>query len=92
MPDEWESANGCDPAKADNNIRHESGYTMLEMYLDYAMSHRPQMEDGYTPSTEGIGELQGDNVQCTKILRDGQLLIQHGERFYSVQGNEVKLF
>ncbi|MBR0064660.1 MAG: pectate lyase [Paludibacteraceae bacterium] len=92
MPDEWESANGCDPDKADNNVRHESGYTMLEMYLDYAMSHRPQMEDGYTPSTEGIGEVQDDNVPCTKILRDGQLLIQRGERFYSVQGNEVKLF
>ena len=47
MPDEWERANGCNPEAADNNVRHASGYTMLEMYLDYAMTHRPQMEDGY---------------------------------------------
>ena len=47
MPDVWESENGCDPTTPDNNVRHASGYTMLEMYLDYAMSHRPQMEDGY---------------------------------------------
>ena len=53
MPDEWETANGCDPQTPDNNVRHESGYTMLELYLDYAMTHRPQMEDGYQ-EPEGI--------------------------------------
>ena len=53
MPDIWESANGCDPTTPDNNVRHASGYTMLEMYLDYAMSHRPQMDDNYQKS-EGL--------------------------------------
>ena len=53
MPDVWESANGCDPNVPDNNVRHASGYTMLEMYLDYAMTHRPQMDDNYGKS-EGL--------------------------------------
>lgn len=47
MPDAWETANGCDPDTPDQNTLHASGYTMLEMYLDYAMTHRTPMDDGY---------------------------------------------
>ena len=34
MPDAWETEHGCDPAVADNNVVSESGYTMLEVYLN----------------------------------------------------------
>ena len=82
MPDEWESANGCNPNVADNNALHESGYTMLEMYLDYAMTHKTPMDDGYK---DGIVHPVVCS-QTTKILRDGQLYIQRGENTYTPTG------
>ena len=87
MPDVWESANGCDPNVADNNVRHASGYTMLEMYLNDAM-HKEPMDDGYQ-EPQGVKEV---NVQITgqKILREGQLFIQRGDRIYTVTGLEVQ--
>lgn len=33
MPDAWESANGLNPAVADNNLTNPDGYTALEVYL-----------------------------------------------------------
>ena len=38
----------------------------------------------------GIVEAQGDNVQCTKILRNGQLFIIHDGIEYNVMGQMVK--
>lgn len=64
MPDEWEIANNSDPQTADNNVRHASGYTMLELYLDYAMTHRPQMEDGYL-EPEGIEQTTNHQLPIT---------------------------
>ncbi|MCH5346801.1 MAG: hypothetical protein J1E63_06800, partial [Muribaculaceae bacterium] len=37
MPDEWEKANGLNPAVADNNILNSEGYTALEVYLNSLM-------------------------------------------------------
>ena len=87
MPDEWESANGCDPEVADNNVRHASGYTMLEMYLHYAITHKMPMDDGYR-EPEGIENayFRQGGAGTQKILRDGQLLIQRGDKFYTLQG------
>ena len=90
MPDEWESANGCNPETADNNLRHSSGYTMLEMYLDYAMTHKSPMDDGYVePDPEGVQNPEY-SVQSQKILRDGQLLILRGARTFTVTGLEIE--
>ena len=89
MPDVWESANGCDPNVADNNVRHASGYTMLEMYLDYAMTHKAPMDDGYKPSSEGVESIEW-SVESTKFLRDGQLLIRRGEKIYTIQGQIIQ--
>ena len=89
MPDEWEAMNGTDPINPDNNTLHESGYTMLEMYLNYAMSHKTPMDDGYTPSTEDVS-LQQSEIRSTKILRDGILYIQRGEKIYTVQGQIIE--
>ena len=88
MPDVWETENGCDPAVADQNTRHESGYTMLEMYLNYAMTHKEPMDDGYKPSTEGVESLEL-RVESKKILRGGQLYIQRGEKIYTPMGAEI---
>lgn len=87
MPDFWEAENGTDPINPDNNTLHESGYTMLEMYLDYAMTHKTPMDDGYVP--QGI-ENTDYPIPTNKILRDGQLYIQRGERVFTVTGVEVK--
>lgn len=90
MPDEWESANGCNPEVADNNVRHASGYTMLEMYLDYAMTHKQPMDDGYVePDPEGVQNPEY-SVQSKKILRDGQLLILRGDKKYTITGLELQ--
>ena len=87
MPDVWETANGCDPNVADNNVRHESGYTMLEMYLDYAMTHKAPMDDGYQ-EPQGIQNTEY-RVRAQKILRDGQIYIQRGEILYTLTAERV---
>ena len=86
MPDVWEAANGTDPLNPDNNVRHASGYTMLEMYLDYAMTHKTPMDDGYRPSEEGFEDLKSEDMNTQKILREGQLFIRRGEKVYTIQG------
>lgn len=40
--------------------------------------------------TEAIGEVPSDQVQCTKMLRDGQLLILRNDKTYTAQGAVVK--
>ena len=87
MPDEWESANGCDPAVPDQNTLHPSGYTMLEMYLDYAITHKEPMDDGY--QLLGV-ESPKSKVESKKILRDGQLFIQRGAKTYTLQGQVIE--
>lgn len=87
MPDVWEATNGCDPNTADNNVRHASGYTMLEMYLNDAMSKEP-MDDGYV-EPQGI-EQPTANAKANKILREGQLLIQRGEKVYTITGQLIE--
>ena len=86
MPDSWEMANGCNPNIADNNTLHESGYTMLEMYLDYAITHKSPMDDGYQPQGVEWPTANSQEPIAIKKLRDGQLLIQRGEKIYTVDG------
>ncbi|MBQ8705498.1 MAG: hypothetical protein IJ548_04270 [Paludibacteraceae bacterium] len=38
----------------------------------------------------GVENVQDDNVQSTKVLRDGQLIIQRGDKEYNAQGQIVK--
>ena len=96
MPDFWEALNGTDPLNPDNNTLHESGYTMLEMYLDYAMTHREPMDDGYTPSEEGIQNTV-HSTQAQKIIREGHIYIQRGMvsdqdvKIYTIQGQVIEV-
>ena len=39
---------------------------------------------------EGIEDVQNDNVQSTKVLRDGQLFIERNGRTYDAKGVEVR--
>ena len=87
MPDEWEIANGCDPTVADNNTLHKSGYTMFEMYLDYAMTHKAPMDDGYKP--QGLQNTEY-RIQTQKMLREGQIYIRRGEKVYTVTGQAIR--
>ena len=88
MPDVWEVANGCNPEIPDNNVRHASGYTMLEMYLQYAITHKTAMDDGYQePQGVESVEWRGESI---KVFRDGQLLIQRGENTYTIQGQIIQ--
>ena len=38
----------------------------------------------------GVENVQGDNVQCTKVLINGQLFILRGEKMYDAKGQLVK--
>ena len=38
----------------------------------------------------GIEDIQGDDVQCTTVIRDGQIYILRGDKTYTLQGQEVK--
>ena len=38
----------------------------------------------------GVENIQGDNVQCTKVLIDGELFILRGEKMYDAKGQLVK--
>ena len=43
-----------------------------------------------TQVATGIEDVQGDNVQCTKVLINGQLFILRGEKMYNANGQLVK--
>ena len=83
MPDVWEIANGCNPEVADNNVRHASGYTMLEMYLHDAMMTK------YAPVVPTAIQQLPAADKAQKILRDGQIYIQRGAKTYTLQGQVI---
>ena len=39
---------------------------------------------------QGIEDVQGNKLQSTKVLRDGQLLIEHNGKTYDARGVEIK--
>lgn len=52
----------------------------------------PTSEDGIVAddSTTGVENVQGDNVQCTKFIQNGQLYIMYEGKMYDVRGSRVK--
>ncbi len=38
----------------------------------------------------GIDDVQRDDAQCTKVLRDGQIYLMYEGRMYDIQGNQLK--
>ena len=43
-----------------------------------------------TGEPQGIEDVLSDQVQCTKVIRDGQIFILRGEKVYSLTGQEVR--
>ena len=44
----------------------------------------------YAPTTQGIEDVQKDELQCTKVLRDGQFFIIKNGKIYNAAGTLVK--
>ena len=44
----------------------------------------------HTNWAEGIDDVQSDEVQSTKVIKDGQVLILRNGKTYTMQGQEVK--
>ena len=66
-----------------------------ETFYDYLFLYEPA--DGhitftaiFEADTEGVEDVQGDKVQSTKIIREGQLLIERNSKTYNATGAEVK--
>ena len=38
----------------------------------------------------GVEDVQGNNVQCTKVVRNGQIFILRGEKEYTLTGQEIR--
>ena len=43
-----------------------------------------------TQKGQGLDEVQSDDVQCTKVLINGQIFILRGEKIYTLTGQEVR--
>ena len=51
---------------------------------------RISLNFNHSEQTTGVNNVQSDNVQCTKVIRDGQLYLMYEGRMYDVQGQIVK--
>ena len=45
----------------------------------------------YQPKGQGVEDVQGDDVQGTKVLRDGRIYLRHKGRMYDVRGRELRI-
>ncbi len=73
-----------------------------EITLSYDVQARPVLSGdcttyygsiihfNYAPTTQGIEDVQKDELQCTKVLRDGQLYIVKNGKIYNAVGTLVK--
>ena len=90
-PEEPCGLNCPPPCAADEGV-----YTLLCAYKNgeqvYSSSKAEQYGcqfNGYQ-SYSTIPSVEPSDTQCTKLLRDGQLLILRGNKTYTIQGQEVK--
>ena len=87
-PDVWLYFLGDKPGTYTCNIR-------LSVYLDYSSYLQKEQIVPVTIRVEealttAIEDVQRTNVQCTKVLRDGQLYLMYKGHKYNVQGIETK--
>lgn len=68
------------------------GYFVLNFQTGGANAPRARVifNSQETEIATGISDVQSAPVQCTKVLRDGQLLIMKGNRTYNAQGQLIK--
>lgn len=60
------------------------------MILPSGLSSAPRYLFRHEQNAEGVENVQGDNVQCTKVIRDGQLIIVKDGKEYNAQGLIIK--
>ena len=66
-------------------------YVPEEVIDDYRTASEWKEFSNILPiSTEGVENVQRDDVQSTKVLRDGVLLIERNDKTYNAQGAEVR--
>ena len=94
------NTNGPDKAFATENVRklvlsadavdvvNNSGYVLLSVPL--ADIVRIEFAEGTPDTPTDVRQAANDNVQCTKIIRDGQLYIMYKGAMYNVQGQIIK--
>lgn len=65
--------------------------TLIEGAIGYSsyLQLKSDMEN-CREQEQGIEDVQSDNVQCHKVLKDGSLFIKRGARVYNVLGTIVK--
>ena len=84
---------------ADNKLTYATGGTLKGMRAYFllkkgtpssVMAKRPvlQISNGENTTTD-LGQVPSDKIQCTKVLRDGQIYILRGEKAYNLQGIEI---
>ncbi len=68
------------------------GYFVLNFQTSGANAPRARVifNNKETEIATSISDVQSENVQCTKLIRDGQLLIMKGNRTYNAQGQLIK--
>ena len=83
----WQNRGFWNPEKNTHNINRTgqipSGQTAADVCAPYYMGRFV----GFAPL--GIDDVQSDNVPCTKVLRDGQLLIERNGKVYAMDGKRL---
>ncbi len=84
---------------ADNKLTYATGGTLKGMRAYFllkestpasVMAKRPVLQIGNGENTTtDLGQVPSDKIQCTKVLRDGQIYILRGEKAYNLQGIEI---
>ncbi|MBR4276756.1 MAG: pectate lyase [Prevotella sp.] len=88
MDDEWETANGFDPANAAdrNNVVTAEGYTALEVYLCHLMGEELSIITGVA----NVNTNPNLNLNVEKVISDNQLIIKKASKIYSAAGQQIK--
>ena len=84
---------------ANNKLTYATGGTLKGMRAYFllkegtpssVMAKRPVLQIGNGENTTtDLGQVPSDKIQCTKVLRDGQIYILRGEKAYNLQGIEI---
>lgn len=71
-----------------------SAYKSADQWKDFTnilpIGAQPADVTTTTGDAQGFEDVQGNNVQCTKIDHNGHIFILRGEKVYTVTGQEVK--
>lgn len=62
----------------------------LQIEMPAGTSYAPKRISMHFDAATGVEDAQGDKVQCTKFVENGQVLIRRGDAVYTLQGQVVK--